>query len=44
MLELWGRMQDVWNEFGSEECKRLIHTMPKRIEAVLKAKGYWTDY
>jgi transposase len=44
MLELWDRMQDAWNEFGSEECKRLIHTMPKRIEAVLKAKGYWTDY
>jgi transposase len=44
MLELWDRVQDVWNGFGTEECVKLIHTMPKRIEAVLKSKGYWTDY
>ena len=44
MIELWERIQDVWSEFGADECCKLIHSMPKRIEAVLAAKGYWTDY
>jgi len=39
MLELWERVQDVWNGFGAEECKKLIHTMPDRVQAVLRAKG-----
>jgi DDE superfamily endonuclease/Transposase len=44
MLELWERVQDIWNSFSAEECERLVASMPKRIQAVLDAKGWWTDY
>jgi len=44
MLELWDRVQDIWNEFTAEECQRLVATMPDRIQAVLDAEGWWTDY
>ena len=44
MLELWDRVQAVWNSFGCDECKTLVASMPKRIQAVLDAKGWWTDY
>jgi transposase len=44
MLELWERTEEVWDKFGKDECRKLIHTMPARIQAVLKAKGHWTDY
>jgi transposase len=44
MVDLWDRVQDVWNGFGADECRRLIHTMPQRVEAVLQAKGWWTRF
>ena len=44
ILELWDRVQDVWNSFTAEECERLVGSMPDRIQAVLDAKGWWTDY
>jgi transposase len=44
MIELWERIQDVWNGFGAEECRKLIRSMPDRIDAVLKSGGLWTDY
>ena len=44
MVELWERVQAEWDKFGAGECKRLIHSMPDRIRAVLKARGGWTEY
>ena len=45
MIELWERVQEVWNnKISKEDCLVLIESMPRRIEAVLKAKGLWTKY
>ena len=44
ILDLWGRVQEVWNRIKSEECLNLIDSMPRRIQAVIKAKGKWTKY
>jgi transposase len=44
MIELWERVQEEWNNFGVNECRRLIETMPSRVEAVIASKGMWTDY
>ena len=44
MLDLWDRVQNIWNSFGAEECERLVASMPNRIQAVIDAKGWWTDY
>lgn len=44
MLELWERLEAEWSKIDKSICIRLIESMPKRIDAVLKAKGKWTDY
>jgi hypothetical protein len=44
MEELWARIKSVWYDIDAEQCTRLIESMPRRIEAVLAAKGMWTDY
>ncbi|XP_065360308.1 uncharacterized protein LOC135954163 [Calliphora vicina] len=33
------KIQEIWDLITPEECKNLIVTMPKRIDAVLKSKG-----
>ena len=37
--ELWERVQVDWEEIAASECQRLIESMPRRVQAVLKAKG-----
>ena len=44
MLELWDRVEEEWDKIGVDVCQKLIESMPERIEAVLKAKGGYTDY
>jgi transposase len=44
IMELWERVQVEWNKVSKEECINLIESMPRRIEAVLKAKGGHTKY
>jgi len=44
MLELWERIHFQFYEITEDECARLYESMPRRIEAVLMAKGMWTDY
>jgi transposase len=44
MLELWERIEEQWNKITPEECLRLAESMQRRIQAVLKVKGRWTDY
>ena len=44
MHELWNRVEVEWNSIPVEECTKLIESMPRRIVAVLKAKGGHTKY
>lgn len=41
---LWERVQAEWEKLEADECRKLVESMPRRIEAVIKAKGKWTDY
>jgi hypothetical protein len=42
--ELWSRIEVEWEKISKEECLNLIKSMPRRIEALLKAKGGYTKY
>jgi hypothetical protein len=42
--ELWERVQKEWNKIDADVCQRLIESMPRRVEAVLRAKGGHTKY
>ncbi len=42
--ELWECVQEQWETFTEEECMKLIESMPRRVDAVLKAKGGHTKY
>ena len=44
ILELWDRVQEEWGKIGPEVCQKHIKSMPRRIEAVWKAKGDYTEY
>ena len=44
ILELWNRAEGEWNKIEKEVCQNLIESMPRRIEAVLSAKGGYTKY
>jgi len=45
IIELWQRVKYVWNEkITKDDCLNLIESMPRRIECVRKAKGWWTKY
>ena len=42
--ELWERAEVEWGKIRPEECQKLIESMPRRLEAVIKAKGGHTKY
>ena len=42
--ELWDRVAEKWNKIPPEVCQNLIESMPRLIEAVIKAKGGHTKY
>jgi transposase len=42
--ELWERLQAVWEAITPKKCLKLIETMPRRIQAILKAKGGHTKW
>jgi transposase len=42
--ELWQRVRTEWDQIPPEVCQNLIHSMPDRVAAVLKAKGGYTNY
>ncbi len=45
MNELYERVVHIWyNVITVEECRKVIDTMPRRIEECIKARGYWTSY
>ena len=37
--EIWDRVAEVWGKIDPESCQNLIESMPRRVEAVIKAKG-----
>ena len=37
--ELWENIQQEWYNMPIETCRKLISSMPKRIEAVIRSKG-----
>ena len=44
MNELWERIETEWDKIDVDICLNLIKSIPRRVQAVLKAKGGWTDY
>ena len=44
IMELWKRVEVEWNKIGPEVRQNLIESMPRRVQAVLKAKGGYTKY
>ena len=42
--ELWDRLVDKWNGICPKVCQNLIESMPRCIQAVIKAKGGHTKY
>ena len=42
--ELWDRLVEEWNAIAPEVCQNLIESMPRRIQAVIRAKGGHTKY
>ena len=44
VLDLWERIQSIWNDIPPLTCQNLIQSMPNRIQAVLNSKGKWTKY
>ena len=44
ILELWERVQAEWEKIEASVCQGLVESMPRRVEAVLKAKGGYTKY
>ena len=44
MLELWERAQKAWAGLPPSACLPLVRSMPRRLRAVIRAKGGLTKY
>lgn len=44
MLQLWERVEQIWDKIEKDYCKKLIDSMPERILEVIKAKGGHTRH
>jgi transposase len=42
--ELWEKVQEIWYGISPELCKKLVHFMPRRMEAVIRSQGGATKY
>ena len=42
--ELWRRTEVEWEKIPKKVCQKLIESMPRRIAAVIRAKGVYTKY
>ncbi len=42
--ELKATVKETWDSIPPQQCHKLITSMPRRIEAVIKAKGAPTKY
>jgi len=41
---LWAKLQIVWNGIEADFCERLVSSMPKRVNDVIKAKSGYTKW
>ena len=39
ILELWERVEREWEAIPSSVCRELVESMPRRVTAVISAKG-----
>ena len=44
VIELYERVDEIMKDFDKEYIIKLYKSMPSRMEAVIKAKGWWTKY
>ena len=44
MNQLWERIELEWNNINAETCRILIDSMPRRMMAVIKARGGYIKY
>lgn len=42
--ELWGKIEQVLSEENKELCRKLIATLPERVNDIIKAKGGYTRW
>lgn len=42
--ELWQECQAAWNRISADTCRKLVESMPKRIQAVIENEGGNTKY
>lgn len=42
--ELWTLLKKEWETMDPSICQKLVESMPKRVRAVIKAKGHHTKY
>lgn len=42
--EMWSLIQKAWSEVTQSEIRKLFQSMPRRMEAVIEAKGGHTTY
>lgn len=42
--DLWKAIQEAWNAIPVERCRKLIDSLPRRCDAVIKNKGHSTKY
>ena len=44
ILELWERVEKEWEAIPQSVCRDLVESMPRRVAAVIEAKGGYTKY
>jgi len=44
ILELWQCVSREWEDIPASVCQNLVESMPRRVRAVLRAKGGYTKY
>lgn len=42
--ELWSRVQKEWRDLPNPTIEKLVESMPRRLNSVIKAEGLWTKY
>ena len=44
ILELGERVEEEWGATPASVCRDLVESMPRRVAAVIRAKGGYTKY
>ena len=44
ITELWERVEAEWEKIDASVCQKLMESMPRRMEAVIRAKGGYIKY